>query len=85
MARFWDWTNPSSASSSATQAATAFAAEEANLNAVELYTQTAMVLGLVAAEGRRLSDMLNSSPHLPVRDARSVSIVRDVEGSERAG
>ena len=86
MARFWDWSNPSSTSSSVSGNAVAVGpGETTSLEAVELYTHTALVLGWVAPEGRRMSDILNSSSHLPVRDARSVSIVRDVEGSEREG
>lgn len=83
MSGFWDWSN--NADKSATRAATALTVEETSLAAVELYTQTAMVLGEVAPEGRRLSDILNSSSRLPVRDARSISIVHEVEGSERGG
>ena len=85
MARFWDWSNPSSTSSSVSGNAVAVGPGETSLEGVELYTETALVVGLVAPEGRRLSDILNSSSRLPVRDARSVSILRDVEGSERAG
>ena len=82
MTRFWEWRNSSTL---ATDGTTALAPDETSLEAVELYTQTAMVLGLVAPEGRRLSDILNSSSHLPVREARSISIIAGIEGSEGEG
>jgi hypothetical protein len=52
---------------------------------VELYTRHAMVVGSVAPDGRRLSDILNSNSTLALRDARSVSLLNGVEGSDRAG
>ena len=55
------------------------------LEPVELYTEYAMVIGQVDPDGRRLSDILNTSSHLSLRDARSISMVDGVEGEEGHG
>ncbi len=53
--------------------------------AVEVYTRTSMIFGLVEPDGRRLSDILNSNTTLALRDARSTSLVPDVDGSQGKG
>ena len=83
MAGFWDWR----AQSGATVAAPPVLERglQSTLEPVEIYTATAMVHGLVEPEGRRLSDMLNSNSALAIRDARSTSLLMDVDGSEGSG
>jgi hypothetical protein len=80
MPGFWDWRE---------RTQTAFAADlavnDTPLEAVELYTRTAMVYGMVEPEGRRLSDILNSNSHLAIRDPRSTSMHSGVNGSEGDG
>ncbi|MEP7041138.1 MAG: hypothetical protein ABI864_06140, partial [Chloroflexota bacterium] len=80
MAGFWEWRRGAQETSS-----TALAVEEAPLEPVELYTSSGMLFGLVEPDGRRLSDILNSNSHLPLRDARSTSIIDGVEGIEDEG
>ncbi len=80
MAGFWEWRRGAQETSS-----TALAVEEAPLEPVELYTGSAMLFGLVEPDGRRLSDILNSSSHLSLHDARSTSIIDGVEGTEGEG
>lgn len=80
MPGFWDWRTKTQ-----TANATALAVEEAPLEPVELYTKAAMVFGFVEPEGRRLSDILNSNPHLSIRDARSTSVINGVDGTEGEG
>jgi hypothetical protein len=82
MARFWDWRAQAAPVDVGT---TATAAEESSLEPVELYTSTALIVGLVAPEGRRLSDILNGNSQLPVRDARSTSLFSDFDGTGGAG
>jgi len=82
VANFWDW-RPRSAESST--ASTAVAELQSTLHPVELYTKTAMVSGLIAAEGRRLSDILNSNTTLPIRDACSTSLLSNVNGEQGSG
>ena len=82
MAKFWDW---QASPTPDTRGATAVAAPPLALEMVEIYTAYAMVIGNVEADGRRLSDILNSSSHLAVRNARSISLVNGVEGSEGKG
>lgn len=82
MAKFWDW---QSSSTPDTRGATAVAAPSLALEMVEIYTFYALVLGEVDSAGRRLSDILNSSSHLAVRNARSISLVNGVGGSEGKG
>jgi hypothetical protein len=79
MARFWEWRQQRG------EGATAVAVAETALEPVEVYTSAALICGLVAPEGRRLSDILNSNSHLPLRDARSTSLLNDVEGSAGEG
>ena len=80
MPGFWDWRER-------TQTATAaeLAVEDTPLEPVELYTTTAMVYGMVEPEGRRMSDILNSSSQLPIRDPRSTSMVNGVPGTDGDG
>ncbi len=80
MNRFWDWRTRPNASVGA-QVAVA----ETTLEPVELYTESAMITGLVASEGRRLSDILNTNSHLPVRNPKSVSMVDGLEGEQGDG
>jgi hypothetical protein len=80
VAGFWDWRAAAAKASPAAEFA-----PELNLEPVEIYTATAMVKGLVEAEGRRLSDILNANSVLGIRDARSTSLLADVEGSEGSG
>ena len=79
MNRFWDWRGKPET------APVAVAVREAALEPVEIYTDTAMILASVAPEGRRLSDILNSNSKLPIRDARSVSVLNGLEGSAGEG
>ena len=58
MAKGRDWRGSSTPVS---LSAGARATEQAPLEAVELYTRNVMVLGRVAPEGRRLSDMPNAT------------------------
>jgi hypothetical protein len=81
MAAFWDWRTPSKAS----VAAPPVVAPEQTLEPVEIYTETAMVHGLVEPEGRRLSDILNSNSVLAIRDARSTSLFPSVDGTTGTG
>jgi hypothetical protein len=83
MAGFWDWRG----SSGAAVAAPPVLERDltSTLEPVEIYTATAMVHALVEPEGRRLSDMLNANSVLAIRDARSTSLLPDVEGSEGSG
>ena len=83
MSRFWDW-RPQSRDDEAA-AGTAIATPESALEGVEVYTATAMVFGKVATEGRRLSDILSANSTLPVRDAKSTSLINGVSGSEHEG
>jgi hypothetical protein len=80
MASFWDWRG-----SSTSVTASAPAVDQVPLERVELYTRQAMVLGRVAPDGQRLSDILNSNSHLPVRDARSISVLNGLEGTDGDG
>jgi hypothetical protein len=80
MPGFWEWRGKPHATT-----ATALAIEQVPLEPVELYTGSAMVFGLVDPDGRRLSDILNSTSHLSIRDARSTSVINGVEGSEGEG
>lgn len=80
MTAFWDWR-----SAPVTQRQPAQLLTEAPLEAVELYTENAMVLGQVAPDGQRLSDILNSNSHLPIKNAQSISMIGGVEGSEGQG
>lgn len=82
MARFWDW-RPQAVTN--TDGSTALAEPILTLEPVELYTKTAMLFGLVAAEGRRLSDILNANSVLSLRDARSTSLFASVDGSQGQG
>lgn len=79
MAGFWEWRGKSSV------VETVPVAEAAPLEAVEIYTNSAMVHGWVDGQGRRLSDMLNANSHLSVRDAKSTSVFDEVPGSEGDG
>lgn len=82
MARFWEWrTQPDPAGAVMTTAAD----EKSSLEPVELYTPTALITGMVAPEGRRLSDILNGNSQLPVRDARSTSLFSELDGSAGGG
>jgi hypothetical protein len=81
MASFWDWRT----SSSATVEPPAVTEAPSTLEPVEVYTSSALVHGLVEPEGRRLSDMLNSNSVLAIRDARSTSLMTDVDGTESKG
>jgi hypothetical protein len=83
MAGFWDWR----AGSGAAVADPGVLERDliSTLEPVEIYTATAMVNGLVEPEGRRLSDMLNANSVLAIRDARSTSLLSNVEGSEGSG
>jgi hypothetical protein len=83
MAGFWDWR--ASSGVAVAEPAMAEVAPELNLEPVEIYTATAMVNALVEADGRRLSDILNANSVLAIRDARSTSLLADVEGSEGSG
>jgi len=80
MERFWDW-RPNSVPAAAAAVLDAVAA----LEPVELYTANAMVLGEVDPDGRRLSDILNSNSQLAIRNARSISVINGVEGTEGQG
>ena len=80
MPGFWDWRERTQTAASAE-----LAVVDTPLEPVELYTQTAMVHGLVEPEGRRLSDMLNSNSHLSLRDPKSTSVFNGVVGSEGDG
>ena len=82
MAKFWDWRDNST---SVADGAGTVVVEQVPLEPVELYTRHAMVLGRVAADGRRLSDILNSNSHLPVRDARSISLLNGLDGTDGGG
>jgi hypothetical protein len=81
MAGFWDWRASSGA---ATVPVTEYA-PELDPEPVEIYTATAMVNGMIEADGRRLSDILNTNTVLSIRDARSTSLVPHVEGTEGSG
>jgi hypothetical protein len=83
MAAFWDWRTTSTANIATAPAPTD--APQPTLEPVEVYTATAMVHGLVEPEGRRLSDILNSNSVLAIRNARSTSLVADVDGAEGTG
>ena len=78
LTKFWEWRNVNTPTTSAVQA-------EPKLEMVELYTAHAMVIGQVNPDGRRLSDILNSSSHLRLRDARSISFGNGVDGTEGRG
>ena len=80
MASFWDWRG-----SSASVTASTPGVEPVALEPVELYTRHAMVLGRVEPDGQRLSDILNSNSQLPVRDARSISLLNGLEGTDSDG
>jgi hypothetical protein len=79
MPGFWDWRTRSRTAAAAT------GAEEPRLEAVELYTVTAMVYGEVDPDGRRLSDILNSNSDLAIRDPRSTSMYDEAPGSRGQG
>jgi hypothetical protein len=82
MATFWDWRTPSGANVATPPA---LQAAETTLEPVEVYTPTAMIHGMVEPEGRRLSDILNSNSVLAIRNARSTSLLSDVDGSDTSG
>jgi hypothetical protein len=82
MAAFWDWR---AASGAAVATPPRVDVEEPAFEPVEIYTETAMVHGLIESQGRRLSDILNSTDVLAIRNARSTSLVADVEGSAGTG
>jgi len=82
MAAFWDWRTRSAP---VTERRPAELLTEAPLEAVELYTKNAVVLAEVAPEGQRLSDILNSNSHLPIKNARSISVIAGLDGTERDG
>jgi hypothetical protein len=76
VARFWDWrqeTKTDEAEPSAVDTA------DNELAPVEVYTQTDMVFGLVATEGRRLSDILNSNSTLAIRDTTTTALFDGME------
>lgn len=80
MTAFWDWRSARVTERHATGVLT-----EAPLEAVELYTENAMVLAQVAPDGQRLSDILNSNSHLPIKNAQSISMIGGVEGTAGHG
>ena len=80
MARFWDWSPRTEADT-----ATAIAEREATIESVELYTSAAMVYGWLEADGRRLSDILNTNSVLAIRDPRSTGLVADLDGEQGSG
>jgi hypothetical protein len=82
MAAFWDWRTTSSATVAPPPVTPA---PETTLEPVETYTPTAMIHGLVEPEGRRLSDILSSNSVLAIRNARSTSLLSDVDDSETTG
>lgn len=82
MARFW---SIGARGSGALAESIAAHAEPTFDEAVEVYTPTAMVFGMVEPAGKRLSDMLNDNSVLAVRDARSTSMVPGVDGTEGNG
>ena len=79
MTGFWDWRG---SSTSVSDGAAALAAAQIALEAVEIYTSHAMLPGRVAPEGRRLSDILNATSHLPVRGVHSIGPMDAIDGTD---
>jgi hypothetical protein len=83
MARFWDWRQGTETVE--TKPAVDDSLDNA-LAPVEVYTQSHMVFGLVATEGRRLSDILNSNSTLAIRDTTTTALFDGLEvGSPEYG
>jgi hypothetical protein len=76
VARFWDWRQEPKAVEAQ---ASAVDVADNELAPVEVYTQTHMVFGLVATEGRRLSDILNTNSTLAIRDTTTTALFDGVE------
>jgi len=71
MSRFWSWISNREVEGSAPQAEEAPAAVREE---VEIYTADRVILAKIQADGRRLSDMLNSSYDLQIFDPQAFAL-----------
>lgn len=81
MTAFWEWRGRSTVA----DRPSSVAPEKDALESVELYTRYAVILARVAPDGRRLSDILNSTARLAVRDANCISLLPNIDGTQGEG